>query len=74
MTKKLTHAQRATIFLTQTLEEHLPMLQLDAFRGSDQLRWEKMICYQADTVQRIDTLIQMGAFFVSAKGQTGNKT
>ena len=74
MTKKLTHAQRATIFLTQTLDEHLPMLQLDAFRGSDQLRWEKMICYQADTVQRICTLIQMGAFFVSAKGQTGNKT
>ena len=74
MTKKLTHAQRATIFLTQTLDEHLPMLQLDAFRGSDQLRWEKMICYQADTVQRIGTLIQMGAFFVSAEGQTGNTT
>ena len=74
MTKKLTHAQRATIFLTQTLDEHLPMLQLDAFRGYDQLRWEKMICYQADTVQRIGTLIQMGAFFVSAEGKTGNTT
>ena len=74
MTKKLTHAQPATIFLTQTLDEHLPMLQLDAFRGSNQLRWEKMICYQADTVQRIGTLIQMGAFFVSAEGKTGNTT
>ena len=74
MTKKLTHAQRATIFLTQTLDEHLPMLQLDAFRGSNQLRWEKMICYQAVTVQRIGTLIQMGAFFVSAESKTGNTT
>ena len=74
MTKKLTHAQPATIFLTQTLDEHLPMLQLDAFRGSDQLLWEKMICYQADTGQRIGTLIQMGVFFVTAEGQAGNTT
>ena len=69
MTKKLTHAQPATIFLTQTLDEHWPMLQLDPFRGSDQLLWEKIICYQADTGQWIGTLIQMSAFFAQQKAK-----
>ena len=60
--------------LTQTLDEHWPMLQLDPLRGSDQLLCEKIICYQADTGQWIGTLIQMSAFFASAEGQAGNTT
>lgn len=45
LTKKLTYVQRAAICSTQNLDEHLPMLQLNAFRGSDQLHWDKIISH-----------------------------
>ena len=44
-TKKFAHARRAAICSTQTLGEHLPMLQLDALRGSDQLHWVKIVSH-----------------------------
>ena len=44
-TKKFAHARRAAVFSTQTLDENWPMLQLNAFRGSDQFHWDKIISH-----------------------------